>query len=216
LRRLGSRARALVFALLAALSAVGSMAIASGYRDRVAQGYGEQLSVLVAERELRAGVVLEPGRVERALASRDVPARFVPPDALTLPAEAIGARPRVAIPAGSYLLRSHLAAPERPDSGPKLGKGLRPVEVAVASAAGLGGRGGARLVDVVAADEPGATVNPRVRVLAERVPLLEIRRSSDSADGGPGWIATLGLSRSVALSVIEAENFARQIRLLPR
>jgi Flp pilus assembly protein CpaB len=209
------RGRALLFAALAALSALGSMAIASRYRDGVAQGYGDQRSVLVVERELRAGVRLDPGRVEKALASRDVPERFIPPDALALPAEAIGARPRVAVPAGSYLLRSQLIAVERPDRGSTLREGLRPVEVAVASAAGLGGRGGARRVDVIAADEPGATLKPRVRVLAEAVPLLEIKRAAGAEPGEPAWVATLGLGRSTALAVIEAENFARQIRLLP-
>jgi hypothetical protein len=214
--RPGSRRRALAFAALAAISALASIAVASRYRDGVAEGFGELRSVVVVKSELRPAWPLDAEQLRTSLLTRQVPEAFVPPDALSLPSEALGARPRTRIPVGSYLLRSQLASGERPEPGPGLADGLRPIEVAVASAAGLeqAGRRSAR-VDVVAADEPGTTVNPRVRVLARRVPLLGIRRARGG--GGPGgWLATLGLGRAEALEVIEAENFARQIRLLPR
>jgi Flp pilus assembly protein CpaB len=201
--------------VLATLSALGSAALAGRYGGGVAEGYGSLRPVVVVERELRRGVALDPRRVRASLGVRDVPERFVPPDALSHPSEALGERSHAAIPAGSYLLRSQFAAGDRgTEEGRPLRAGLHPIEVVVGSATALEGRGGVSRVDVVAADEPGATVNPRVRVLAKRVPLLAIRRVTDG--GERRWQATLGLDRARALTVIEAENFARQIRLLPR
>lgn len=214
--RPGSRRRALGFALLAALSAFGSMAIAARYSDGAADGYGEVRPVVVVERALRAGLALDRRSVRRSLGVSEVPERFVPPDALAHLSEALGERPQAVIPAGSYLLGSQFAqADPAQDSPPRLPSGVHPIEVAVAAAVPLSDRGRAERVDVVAADEPGAIANPRVRVLARRVPLLAITRMPDGA-GERRWQATLGLDRAQTLAVIEAENFARQIRLVPR
>jgi hypothetical protein len=56
-------------------------------------------------------------------------------------------------------------------------------------------------------------------VAAEEVQLLALRERGGSADplAAPGpavWIATLALSRTQALRLINAEAFARSIRLL--
>lgn len=215
--RPGSRRRALGFAVLAALSALGSIAIAARYSGGVADGYGEVRPVVVVERDLRAGLALDRRSVRASLGVREVPERFVPPDALSHVTEALGERPGAVIPAGSYLLGSQFAlAGQREEHRRELPAGVHPIEVAVASAAPLAGQGAAARVDVVAADEPGATVNPRVRVLARRVPLIAIRRMADGGGGERRWQATLGLNRAQTLTVIEAENFARQIRLIPR
>jgi Flp pilus assembly protein CpaB len=214
--RPGSRRRALGFALLAALSALGSIAVATRYSGVVADRYGEVRPVVVVERDLRAGLALDRRSARASLGISEVPERFVPPDALSHISEALGQRPQAVIPAGSYLLGSQfaLADPARKDPS-RLPRGVHPIEVAVASAAPLANRGPAARVDVVAADEPGAIVTPRVRVLAKRVPLLAIRRMADGG-GERRWQATLGLDRAQTLTVIEAENFARQIRLIPR
>ena len=37
----------------------------------------------------------------------------------------------------------------------------------------------------------------------------------ETAVGGDSWSATLALTREQALELIEAENFAREIRLIP-
>jgi Flp pilus assembly protein CpaB len=212
------RRRALAFGVLAVCCALASAAFAARYRDGAEQSYGEARAVVAVQRDLAAGTTLTAEQVERALAVREVPEAFVPPDALPAPEVAVGVRLRADVPAGSYLLGSQLddpaAAKRRRDRG--LPRGLRPIEVGVASAGSLAASGGAgRRVDVVAADEPGTTTNPRVRVLARRVPLLNLRRERDGA-GEAGWKATLGLDRGAALAVIEAENFAREVRLLPR
>lgn len=214
--RPGSRRRALGFGLLAALSALGSIAIAERYSGGLADRYGGMRPVVVVQRDLRAGLALDRRSVRASLGVSEVPERFVPPDALSHVSEALGERPQAVIPAGSYLLGSQfaLADPVR-NRRRRLPGGVHPIEVAVASAAPLADGGPSARVDVVAADEPGAIVNPRVRVLARRVPLLAIRRMADGG-GERRWQATLGLDRAQTLTVIEAENFARQIRLIPR
>lgn len=216
----GSRRRALLFVVLATGCALASVALASRYRDSGAVELGASLPVVVVERELPAGEEIERPQAREALTVREVPARFVPPDALGDPAEALGSRPQATVPAGSYLLGSHLATGS-PESD-RLAAGLRPIDITVADAEALqpaasAGSGRPPLVDVVAADEPGSTVNPRVRVLAREAPLLGLaRRRSGAVGEGRAWQATLGLSRRDALRVIEAENFAREVRLLPR
>ena len=218
MRQNGSRRRALGFGLTAALCALASITIASRYQAGVAPDYGPEREVVVVARALAAGETVDRRRLAQSLDVRVVPERFVPPDALAAPEQALGAAPRAAVPAGSYLLASQLDIGQR-NAGPETGfpSGLRPVEVTVAAAGALAGaRGGSEsvTVDVLAADQPGSSRHPRVRVLARRVPLLGLRRSG--VGDADAWRATLGLNRAQALTVIEAENFAREVRLLPR
>ena len=150
-----------------------------------------------------------------------MPLRFLPPDRLANPSLAFGAAVSADIPAGSYLLASQLRTrkPKR-SAEPRLGAGLRPVEVTVSGGSGGVPPADGERVDVLAADEPGSTSNPRVRVLARRVPLLSIEpvRDPDAATGGTGasWLARLALDRRDSLAVIEADNYAREVRLLER
>lgn len=215
----GRRGRAILFAGVAVVCALASAAVAERYRAAGSMDDGPTRPVVVSTGRLPAGEVLRRRRAGRLLSVRELPERFVPPDALATPADAIGSVPHAAVPAGSYLLYSHLGAERRGDPARGLAKGLRPVEVGVSAAGPLeeSGTDGVR-VDVLAADEPGSTVNPRVRILARRVPLLGLERRPRGAGTEPdagGWRATLALDRTDSLAVIEAENFAREIRLLP-
>lgn len=215
------RARAAGFAVLAILCAVASAAIASGYRDSVDAQLGELRGVVVVDRPLPAGKPLGRSEVRGSLTIREVPVRFLPPDVLVNPAEAVGRRLAAAVPAGSYLLNSHFrstTAP-RPD-GPRLGDGLQPVEITVTGAGAIAALGSSTAVrvDVVVAGEPITGGRARVRVAAEGVRLLAIAPASPaegSSIGGDDWSATLALTRDQALGLIEAENFAREIRLIP-
>lgn len=211
----GSRRRAALFAALAAACAVLSAAIAARYREAGQADYGPVRDVVVVERELRDGEPIDERVLRRSLAVREVPERFVPPDAFEVAEHALGARPRSSVPAGSYLLASQIATRGRAPR-PELGRGLRPITVTVV-ASGSPAAGRSPIVDVVAADEPGSVANPRVRVLARRVPLVGVRPLGRPASGEPRRAeATLALSRADALAVIEAENFAGELRLLPR
>jgi len=215
------RGRAIGFAVLAVGCAIASASIASAYRTSVDDQLGELRPVVTVERSIDAGADLR-GRVLRtALGVRSVPERFLPPDAISDPRQVIGRRTLAAIPAGSYLLASHLRStePRRP-SRPRLGKDLHPVEVTVSGAGALAATGSAAeaRVDVVVAGEPVTGGRARVKVAARGVRLIGIEPADPSegtAVGGDSWSATLALTRSQALELIEAENFAREIRLIP-
>ena len=73
---------------------------------------------------------------------------------------------------------------------------------------------------MVITTEPGPGASGRTYVAAEDVPLLDLvsAQGSDvpSTTALSASIATLALTRAQALRLIEAEAFARTIRLIPR
>lgn len=207
------RARSVAFLFAAGTAALCAAAIADGYGDRVARGYGELHPVLVVTSDLRAGAAIDPG----ALDVRRVPGRFTPPGALRVPAEALGLEAAAPIPAGSYLLATQL----RPrgggeEAGPELGGDRRPVEIAVSGADALlvaGGQPVGAVVDVVVTTEPNGSNDGRTYVAATAVPLLALGPGEDGEGGTTA--ATLGLTRAQALRLIAAESFARRLTVLP-
>lgn len=214
------RGRALAFLLGAVLAAATAAAIADGYGNRVARGYGELRPVLVATSDLRAGRVIGPSAADGKLEVRRVPARFVPTGALAAPGEAVGLIPAAPVPAGAYLLASQLRPPRpRDDSGLALGSDRRPVEIAVSGADALVVSGASPVgvkVDVVVTTEPSGAGAGRTYVAAAAVPLLGLGPGADGPGPGGTAAATLGLTRSQALRLIAAESFARQVTVLPR
>ncbi len=213
------RARAAAFVLLALGAAAAAAGIADGYGSSVARGYGALTPVVVVSAELAAGRAIGPEQVSSALDVRRVPLRFVPAGALAAPAEALGLVPRTAIPAGSYLLASQLGAVKAARPRPELpGPARRVVEISVSGADALltaGALPHGEKVDVVVTAEPTGAGPGRTYVAAEEVPLLALGPGPDGP--GPGGLsaATLGLTRQQALRLIGAENFARQVNLLP-
>lgn len=214
------RAKAIGFGILAALCAIASASIAAGYRDSVESQLGELRTVVVVAEALTPGRPLSRRALDGALELREVPVRFAPPDALIDPSEALGRKPLAPIPAGSYLLASQLRAPGggRP-RGPALGGGLSPVEITVTGAGALAATAGApgARVDVVVASETFTGARARVRVVASAVRLIALEPAApeEAAAGADSWTATLALRRDQALDLIEAENFAREVRLIP-
>jgi len=212
------RGRAIGFAVVAVLCAIASASIASGYRESAAEQLGELAAVVVVTQPLPQGEPFAGRTLATSLELREVPARFAPPDVLIDPAEALGRRALAPIPAGSYLLGSHLKVPgSREPQAPSLGADLHPVEITVSGAGSLASSGTAR-VDVVVAAEPVTGGRARVRVAAEGVRMIALEPASPAdatATGGDSWSATLALSRPEALKLIEAENFAREVRLIP-
>jgi Flp pilus assembly protein CpaB len=213
------RGRALGFLLAALLAAAAAAAIADGYGSSVARGYGPLRPVVVLGVSLPAGRRIGPRQVEAALAVRRVPTRFVPPDALASPAEALGLVPRAALPPGSYLLAAQLGA-ARPRRSPArgLGGGRRPVEIAVGGAGALlsvGPPSAGERVDVVVTREPSGPGPGRTYVAAAAAPLLALRPGPEGSEAGAAAEATLALTKPQALRLIAAESFARKITLLP-
>ena len=219
------RARAVAFAAAAALCAGLAAAASGGGGSGIESQLGPLRPALVASESLPAGRTLSSRVLARSFELRRVPERFLPPGALSSPEPATGRRTLTAVPAGGYLLSSALrtaggAAPEAGRSRPLAPEG-RAVEIAVTGAAALAasGRPG-RPVDVVVTSEPGpGGGGGRTYVAAEAVPLLDLRSAAESdlsaLPGAPGsWLATLSVSREQALRLIQAESFARSVRLI--
>jgi Flp pilus assembly protein CpaB len=215
------RGRALGFGALALLSAVLAAVLANGYGSSVARSFGPLRPVVVAAADLPQGKPIVAAQLAHDLQVRRVPERFAPSGALAVPADALGRVPEATVPAGSYLLGAQLGLPRPPRrKAPGLAGGKRPVEIAVSAAEALleggGGQRGSR-VDVIVTTEPRGPGPGRTYVAAADVRLLALRRAAAPGPGpAGGWNATLALSRRQALELIEAENFARQVRLLPR
>jgi Flp pilus assembly protein CpaB len=211
------RSRAVAFLFAALLAAAAAAAIADGYGDKVSHGYGELRTVVVAGAGLKPGRALGPAQIAVAMELRRVPLRFAPPDVLEDPAAAIGLAPVGPIPTGSYLVASQLRAP-RATAGTGLGRGRRPVEIAVSGAGALlvgGERPAGSTVDVVVTTEPTGAGAGRTYVAAAGVPLLALAPGAAGATEGVA-VATLGLTRPQALKLIAAESFARKLTLLGR
>jgi len=216
------RGRAAAFATVALACAVVAALVADSYGTSVASQYGVLRPVVVAARDLPDGELLDARDAGRLLETRRVPSSFVPPGALVSVGDAIGRSTAAPLPAGSYVLTSVLEVPRRRPGGddPAIADGLRPVEIAVTGAEALSASGrppqGAR-VDVVVTTEPDVGDDGRTYVAAEAVELLALGAGAGSAGDGlaePTQTATLALTRGQALRLIEAENFARQVRLM--
>ena len=209
------RVRAISFFAAAAIAAVAAAALADGYGESVARGYGRLRPVVVTTRDLSPGAEIGPRAMAEDLEIRQVPVRFVPPDALADPAEAIGLAAAAQVPAGSYLLATQLRSPNAHREVGLRGS-RRPVEIAVSGAGALTALGASPVgakVDVVVTTEPGGSGKGRTYVAAPAVPLLGLGAGGEGAPGEAS--ATLGLTRAQALRLIAAESFARRVTVIP-
>jgi pilus assembly protein CpaB len=223
----GSRRRRGALLLSLALACGGLAASQVSGRVREVEGrVGRPVPVIVAAHGLEAGRELH----RSDLAVREVPARFAPPDALRSADDAVGAAPSASLGRGSYLTAGALAgAGADEDRGGGLRPGERAVEVDVAGGAPLSQstEPGSR-VDVVVSTEP-RTGSGRTFLALENVELLALDGSkggsgagTSGGDGGDGAAgrasatATLRVTLRQAVYLIAAENFAREVRLLPR
>lgn len=212
------RARALGFALLALLMAVGAAAIADGYGSSAIRGYGPLRRVVVLDEAIVAGRRIGPREIRSALSVRRIPERFAPPGTLASPAEALGLIARAPLPPGSYLLGTQLRVWRRGREAGRLGGDRRPVEIAVSGADALLATGPApsgSKVDVVVTTEPASAGPGRTYVAASAVPLLALGPGPEGPGPSATAAATLGLTRRQALRLIAAESFARKLTILP-
>jgi pilus assembly protein CpaB len=206
-----------------------SVALASGglaashidQRERqAAKRLGPLVDVLVATRDLPAG-----SRTPRdAVGLRRVPARFVPPDALSSGAGIVGARVAAPVAAGGYLTAGLFAGADSAREHGKARRGERAVTVEVAGGTPLAGLAQGDRVDVLVSTESAA--GGRTQMALAGAELLGIGDAptggyaeADPAAGaraGPTALATLRVTLRQAIYLTAADNFAREIRLLAR
>jgi pilus assembly protein CpaB len=212
-----ARRRRGLLLLSVALASGGLAASQVHERERsVAAQVGPAVPVLVAARDLRAGVRVSA----RAVVIRRVPTRYVPRDALASGTGVVGARLAVPVEAGGYLTASLFEGSNSEHRGNEgVGRGWRAVVVEVSAAAGLAA--GSR-VDVLVSTESGAG-GGRTLVALAGAELLRIEAGvpdaappDGTATGGPTALATLRVTLRQAVYLTAADNFAREIRLLTR
>jgi Flp pilus assembly protein CpaB len=221
------RVRAIAFGCAALLCAGLAAAMTGGYRQDIQSELGPLRPVVVATARIPAGHPIAAKEVDNLLEVRRIPERFAPVGALAIAEQAAGRAPATAIPAGSYLLAGQLHEPARGrdhDQPAQVGPGRKPVEISVTAAEALAAGGGDPVgsrVDVIVTTEPGpGGGHGRTYVAASGVRLLALSQSDggDSADysatSSPSWTATLALTKTQALRLIQAENFARGVRLI--
>jgi pilus assembly protein CpaB len=215
------RRRGLV--LLGLALACGGLA-ASNVREReqaVEERVGPLVPAVVARHELPPNTKLTPKRIRAELQVRQVPAHFVPPDALAAPSDAAGLRTAAAVAPGGYVTTGALESGEQTEeAGPLLAAGERAVEVAVAGGDGLSAYAGpgARVDVLVTTDRDSG--GGRSFVALENVELLDVRPTGGAGGDGAAAeataLATLRVGLRQAVYLTAAHNFAREVRLLAR
>jgi pilus assembly protein CpaB len=186
---------------------------------RAVERLGPLVDVFVATRDLPAST-----RVRReAVGIRRVPARFAPPDALTSSAGVLGARIKAPVAAGGYLTAGLFAGADNGRGEPGIRRGERAVTVEVAAGPAAAGLVPGSRVDVLVSTETGAGGRTQMALAgAELLGLGEAPGggySEQDATGsatGPAALATLRVTLRQAIYLTAADNFASEIRLLPR
>jgi pilus assembly protein CpaB len=209
---------------LSAISAGLAVSLVENYAHEVRAQVGPLVPVAIARREIARGRSLTPANLATYVTERRVPERFVPPGSFRTPRGALGLRALVRVPAGAYLGEAQLGGAVRRPSAARAARtpGARVVEVPVAGATALGNvmRPGAR-VDVLVTSEraPGPA---RTYLALQRIELVDFRPSGEGAsfsEGGgrePDAMASLRVTLPQAVLLTAAQNFARELRLVPR
>ena len=207
------RARGL--ALLGGAAACAGLAASSvtRYTNSVRAQVGPSVSVVVARTDLARGTAITTDLVNRALDERRVPARFVPPGTTTSLSEVIGHRLRVGLSRGDYVGRASFeAGVRRPEATD--GRG-RLIELSVAGTASLADalEPGTRVDVLITTD--GGPGSGRTYLALQDAELVAFAGGGDAA-GGAKANATLRVSLRQAVLLTAAQNFAREVRLVPR
>jgi pilus assembly protein CpaB len=206
-----SRRRAAAMLALALLCGWVAASDVRSRERRVKAGIGELAPALVARSDVKAGKRLGGADLEL----RRLPARFLPPDALHSTVDALGLRAAVAIPRGAYVTASALATPNGSDDAgaATLAPGERALEVTVSntSAEELGGPG-ARVDVLVTTGRDGSA--GRTSLALQDVQLLAARQGA--GQDSDKLVATLRVTVRQAVYLTAAQNFAQEVRLLPR
>ncbi len=209
-----NRRAALLVAASVAAAGIG-VTLVSGYSTSVSQSYGDLQPVVVVSGDLAGGRELTSGLLRRQTEIRQVPSRFVPAGALSDPVAAIGFETTGPLASGSYLTTGVLRRPAKERSGrPRLAVGRIPVELTVSGAAALSEAGSGSKVDVLVTREVATGGRGSTRLVARRVPLIAVGGGDPAAGAGLSKVI-LGLTRSQAITLIDAEAFARRLTVLP-
>jgi pilus assembly protein CpaB len=208
------RRAALLLGLALALGGLAASDVARRERT-LDRRIGVLADVLVVRAAVPEGARLG---LER-LAVRRMPARFAPPGALAAPGPVVGRRTRIPLRAGAFVTPEILRDPAAAGAAGLLRRGERVADIVAVGDSRLV-VAGARVDVLVTHDReqgPGDT-----ELALQDVEVLEAGRAprdegaDDRAPAGARVAASLRVTLAQALYLTEAQNSAREIRLLPR
>jgi pilus assembly protein CpaB len=212
----GRRARGL--ALLGAAAACAGLAASSvsRYTNDVRAQMGPLVPVVRARTDLALGTALTGEAGTQSLEVRRVPVRYAPARALASVSDAIGSRVAVDLARGDYVTRSSLASGGKGASQDD--EGGRAVEVEVAGARSLASslQPGSHVDVLITTDRSGSP--GRTYLALQDAELVAFSPSSGDRGvvGGGRATAALRVSLRQAVLLTAAQNFARELRLVPR
>jgi pilus assembly protein CpaB len=216
------RVRIMVTAGAALICGGVAASIVSNDEAKLRAQVGPLVPVVVAAAGIPEGKLVTPASASSLLVQRRVPGRFVPPNALHDPTDASGFRTAAAVSAGDYLTRGLLITNDH-EIGRSAGVGTgseRLIQMAVSGGTTVLAQlePGARVDVLVTSDRGG---EPRTYLALQRVELVATSDGSagstpTSGDQTADAIATLRVSLKQAVLLTAAQNFAREIRLVPR
>jgi pilus assembly protein CpaB len=203
------------FALLGAAAACAGLAASSvsRYTNDVRAQVGPLAPVVRARADLKPGTPITAVAASRKLEVARVPVRYAPPQALTSPSDAMGYRLAVELQRGDYVTGGSLVAGgATPDADP----GGRTVEVAVAGSGSLGEslQPGTH-VDVLITTDRGSG-GGRTYLALQDAELVAFSPGSAATTEAARATAALRVSLRQAVLLTAAQNFARELRLVPR
>ncbi len=210
------RRRALLLGGLALVLGGLAASNVAGREAALARRVGGLVEVVVAREPIAAGATIRP----RALAIRRVPRRFAPKARVSAPGLLAGRKAAVDIPADTDLTLAMAGDGRPPVAGPAIGKGERVADVVALGSPELVTRGSR--VDVLVTPEPRPAERGETVLALEDVEVLDatpvVAEAARGADGAPGdrVAAALLVTLPQAIYLAAAQDFARELRLLPR
>lgn len=216
------RRRIAVLSVLAVTLGATAASDVAGREAALKERLGPTVAVLVTRTDLAAGTRL----TRRVLALRQVPARYVPAGAFSRPAEVGGLKAAVAIPAGSDVVAAVVRDPAAPAGDaqgappPALRAGERVADIVARGDARLLAPG-SRIDLLVTRETADGTGDTRLalqdaEVLAVAPAPAAEDVSGHGTDAGPRVALSLRVSLREAVALAAAQNFARELRVLPR
>jgi pilus assembly protein CpaB len=215
-----SRRRAAAMLGAAAVCAGLAVSAVDRYAGEVEAQIGPLVPVVVATRDIARGRMVTPRVASTLLAERLIPQRFAPPGGLRARADAVGLEVAAGLAAGDYVGGSHLRAVRtRAGARARWSGDARIVEVAVAGTRTIAGvlRSGS-VVDVLITTERGRSA-PGTFLALQRVPVVAFEPGTGGSlgeDGSADGRVTLRATLRQAVLLTAADNFAREIRVVPR
>jgi pilus assembly protein CpaB len=210
-------------AMLGASAVCAGLAISAvdRYAGEVESQIGAPVPVVVAARDISRGRVVTRVVASSSLAERRVPERFAPPGALRSRADAVGLEAVADLAAGDYVGELQLRPPRSP-AGDRAGWSgdARLVEVGVAGARTMAEvlRAGS-LVDVLITTDRGGA-GQRTFLALQRIPVVGFDSGASGSLGGESEPSdgrvTLRATLRQAVLLTAADNFAREVRVVPR